>query len=147
MAKFEALSDSQVQALGDRLIRNAKARIDSQVPAPGRNPFATGTLQRSVTYSWDKLSDGRWELTINYVNHGKFTNFGIRRFFNPAMVEQSFFGYAFRGYAKGKGGIRPQGWLSLRGDRPVYEAIVEAEIRTSWEEFLDNTISNLQKQS
>lgn len=146
MAKFSDLTDQQLQALGERLIRNVQARVSRQVPQPGRNPFSKGDLQRSVKYDWRKREDGRWDLMIQYADQGTFTNFGTRSFFNPALMEQSIFGYDFRGYSKGKGGVRSQGWLSLRGDQPVYEAIVEAEVRTTWKAFIENTVSPLTKQ-
>jgi hypothetical protein len=147
MAQFKDLTDDQLEALGQRLIRNVQARVSRQVPSPVRNPFAKGTLERSVRYSWKKLGDLSWGLQIDYAEHGKYVNFGTRSFFNHAMMQQSVFGYEFRGYSRGKGGVRPQGWLSLRGDKPVYEAIVEAEVRLTFEEFVRNTITPLTKQT
>lgn len=145
MATFAELTDRQLQALGDRLIRNVKARIGKQVPTPGRNPFSKGDLQRSVAYTWIKRDDLTWDLQVSYLDQGTFTNFGTRKLRNRLMEGQSVFGYEFRGYVKSKGGVRPQGWLSLRGDQPVYEAIVEAEVRVTWEEFVRNTTTPLAK--
>lgn len=146
MAKFAELSDDQLRNLGARIIRNAKSRIDKQIPTPSRNPFSKGNLARSMSYSWEQNSDGSWELVISYLPYGNYVNFGTRNYSNAAMREQSFFGYSYRGYQKAKGGIRPQGFLSLRGDRPVYEAIVEAEVRITWEEFIENTISKFTRE-
>jgi len=145
MAQFKDLSDEALNKLGERLIRNVDARVSLQVPQPSKNPFSKGNLSRSVKYSWVKREDGVWDLHVEYLDHGDFTNFGTRKFFNPAMRAQSVFGYEFRGYEKSKGGVRAQGWLSLRGDQPVYEAIVEAEVRVTWEEFIKNTTSKFTK--
>jgi hypothetical protein len=145
MATFRELTDQQLQALGTRLIRNVQARVSKQVPTPARNPFSKGALARSIQYSWNKNAQDNWEMKIHYEDQGKFTNFGTRANRSIAMEETSVFGYSYRGYNRGKGGIRPQGWLSLRGDQPVYEAIVEAEVRIAWETFVNNTMTPLTK--
>lgn len=145
MAQFKNLSDESLQRVGSRIIRNAQARIMQQVPNPSRNPFSKGNLQRSVRFNWVKSEEGAWSMTVDYVNYGKFTNFGTRSHYDAGIRSASFFGREFNGYRKAKGGIRAQNWTSLRGDQPVYEAIVEAELRISWETFINNTFSNLSK--
>ena len=145
MAQFKDLTDDQLQKLGDRIIRNASARIKQQVPTPSRNPFSKGKLSRSLQFKWRKQADGVWALVIDYADHGAFTLFGTRKYYSPNQRVQSVFGYDFRGYNKAKGGVRPQLWLSLRGDQPIYEAIVEAEVRTTWKAFIQNTLSPLTK--
>ena len=148
MANTDPNNDEVMQRLGERIIRNVQARVSAQVPAPGRNPFSKGVLQKSVKYSWTKNPQTEaWELKIDYADQGTFTQFGTRAYFNPATVNQSMFGYDFRGFVPGKGGVRPQFWLSLRGDQPVYEAIIEAEIRKTWEFFVKNTVTGLAKQN
>jgi len=144
--QFKDLSDETLQRLGDRIIRNASARIRRQVPQRGKNPYATGKLARSLSFGWSKGADGTWGLTVDYLDYGKYTNFGTREYnaYSSDRGQNNFFGMQdFAGYRKGKKGIRPQWWLSLRGDKPVYEAIVEAELRMTWQTFLNNTISNL----
>jgi len=145
--RFDQLSDESIKKVGERIIRNAEARIRSQVPSPDRNPFSKGALRNSLRFKWGKNSDDEWELTIDYADHGKFVAFGTRSYFDAGARATSFFGRDYVGYVKSTGGIRPQYWLSLRGDRPVYEAIVEAELRVVWETFITNTISDLSKNS
>lgn len=145
MTQFSSITDESLQRVGERIIRNAQHRMMSQVPIPSRNPFATGALQRSVRFNWSKTEEGAWSLAVEYIDYGKFTNFGTRAYFDAGARDAGFFGREFQGYKKGKGGVRPQEWTSLRGDQPVYEAIVEAELRISWETFINNTFSNLSK--
>ena len=141
---FKDLSDETLQRLGERIIRNAQNRIMRQVPQRGQNPYATGKLKNSVTFAWVKDSEtGGWSLQVNYANYGNYTNYGTRRYsagWRDAR-DAGFFGREFQGYRRGTKGIRPQNWLSLRGDRPIYEAIVEGEIQKTFETFLNNTIS------
>lgn len=140
--QFNNLSDEALQRVGQRIIRNAEARIRRQVPQRGRNPYATGRLASSLEFRWEKGANNEWALEVDYLDYGKYTNFGTREY--NSYRDQSFFGMGeWRGYRRGQGGIRPQFWLSLRGDRPVYEAIVEAELQMTWQTFLNNTISNL----
>lgn len=146
--QFKDLSDETLARLGDRIIRNARARIMRQVPQRGQNPFATGRLKDSVTFAWRKDSaTGTWGLQVDYLPYGNYTNYGTRNFAGGwrAARDAGFFGRDFQGYRRGRGGIRPQYWLSLRGDRPVYEAIVEAELRTTFQTFLNNTISGFSR--
>lgn len=140
--QFKDLSDETLQRLGERMVRNATARVMRQIPQRGQNPFATGKLKNAFYFSWDKMPSGEWALNYNFGNapYGKFTLFGTRQHRVP---EQNLFAMRFTGYERAKGGIRAQGWISLNGDRPVYEAIVEAELRTTWQTFLNNTISDL----
>jgi hypothetical protein len=152
--QFKDLSDETLKRLGDRIIRNAKARIERQVPSPRNNPrpsgrdrlVRTGNLLRSLQFNWDKNSSGSWALTVDYLDYGVYTAFGTStRYKDEAARQAGFFGREFRGYRRGKGGIRPQYWLSLRDDRPVYEAIVEAELRMTFQTFLNNTISGFSR--
>jgi len=143
--QFKNLSDESLQRVGTRIIRNVEARLRRQVPQRGKNPFATGRLQRSLQFDWGK-EGGQWALSVSYDHHGVYTNYGTRNY--NQYREQSFFGMGeYTRYRRGRGGIRPQWWLSLRGDRPVYEAIVEAELNMTLETFLNNTISGLKKQN
>jgi hypothetical protein len=148
MAQFKDLTDDVLQQLGTRIIRNAEQRIRKQIPRPNNrptNPFATGKLARSLQFSWEKNSEGVYELDISYLDYGKYTAFGTRSYNDSAARDAGFFGRDFVGYRRGNGGIRPQYWLGLRGDRPVYEAIVEAELKMTWETFLNNTISGFKR--
>lgn len=145
MGKFSNLSDEALERVGQRIIRNATARIMRQIPAPRNgNPYATGRLSSSFNFTWQKVN-GEWSLVANYDDHGKFTQFGTRAYLDNAARTAGFFGREFRGYVRGQGGIRPQYWLSLRGDQPVYEAVVEAELRITYQTFLNNTISGLSR--
>ena len=148
MAQFKDLTDDALQRVGARIIRNAETRIRQQIPRPGNrptNPYATGKLARSLQFIWDKNGEGVYELQVKYASYGQFTQFGTRRHYDGAAREVGFFGREFRGYSRGTGGIRPQYWLNLRGDRPVYEAIVEAELKMTFETFLNNTISGFKR--
>ena len=148
MGTFKDLTDEQLVQVGERIIRNAERRIRQQVPRPGNrpiNPYATGKLARSLRFNWEKDGEGVYQLSITYADYGKYTAFGTRRYYDENARESGFFGRDFRGYNRGRGGIRPQYWLSLRGDRPVYEAVVEAELKTTFETFLNNTISGFKR--
>lgn len=148
MGTFADITDEQLQRLGQRLIRNVQARIGQQIPRPNNrptNPFATGKLARSLQFTWEKNAEGVYELDISYLDYGKYTAFGTRNYNDSAARDAGFFGREFVGYRRGRGGIRPQYWLGLRDDRPVYEAIVEAELKITWETYLNNTISNFKR--
>ena len=148
MGTFKDITDEQLQRLGQRLIRNVEARIRQQIPRPNNrpiNPFATGKLARSLQFTWEKNGEGVYELDISYLDYGKFTAFGTRNYNDSASRDAGFFGREFVGYRRGRGGIRPQYWLGLRDDRPIYEAIVEAELKITWETYLNNTISNFKR--
>ena len=149
MAQFKDLSNETLQRLGARIIRNAETRIRRQVPQRGKNPFATGRLANSLHFDWIKGPAGNWELTVDYLKYGNYTQFGTRNYSNgwQASRDAGFFGRQFNGYERGSGGIRPQYWLSLRGDQPIYEAIVEAELKMTYQTFLNNTISGFSKGS
>lgn len=146
--QFKDLSDEALQRVGQRIIRNAAARIRRQVPQRGRNPFATGALAESLRFNWVKGATDAWELQVDYLDYGKYTAFGTDPYFDRAARDAGFFGMKeFRGYRRGQGGVRPQYWLSLRGDRPVYEAIVEAELQVTWQTFLNNTITGFSRRT
>lgn len=148
MAQFKDLTDDMLQQVGDRLIRNAERRIRQQIPRTNNrpaNPYATGKLARSLQFTWEKDADGVYQLNVNYLDYGKYTQFGTRGYNDSAAREAGFFGRDFRGYSRGNKGIRPQYWLNLRGDRPVYEAIVESELRMTFETFLNNTITGFKR--
>jgi hypothetical protein len=148
MAKFADLTDDALQQVGTRIIRNAEARIRQQIPRPGNrpaNPYATGKLARSLQFIWEKDKEGVYNLEVKYLDYGKYTQFGTRRYYDSDARTVGFFGREFRGYNRGIGGVRPQYWLNLRGDRPVYEAIVEAELKITFETFLNNTISGFKR--
>ena len=148
MGTFADITDEQLQRLGQRLIRNVQARIGQQIPRPNNrpaNPFATGKLARSLQFTWEKNAEGVYELDISYLDYGKYTAFGTRNYNDSAARDAGFFGREFVGYRRGRGGIRPQYWLGLRDDRPIYEAIVEAELRMTWETYLNQTISNFKR--
>lgn len=148
MARFKDLTPEAMQAVGERIIRNAQRRIGDQIPRPSNrptNPYATGKLARSLRFSWEKTEQDVWSLEVSYADYGKYTAFGTRNYNDSAAREVGFFGREFRGYSRGRGGIRPQQWLSLRGDQPIYEAIIEAELKMTYETFLNNTISNLKR--
>lgn len=147
MATFRNLDEESMRRVGARIIRNAEQRIRRQVPQRGRNPFATGRLANSLSFEWSPNRDGEWSLSVDYASHGNYTQFGTRAYSSGwrAAREAGFFGRDFTGYERGRGGIRPQNWLSLRGDRPIYEAIIEAELRVTYQTFLNNTITGLQR--
>jgi hypothetical protein len=161
--QFKDLSDETLKRLGERIIRNAKARIMRQIPSRGNNPRPSGrdrlvrtnNLLDSFNLTWDKMPLGAYALNATYEDYGNYNLFGTK----PHAIntrDQGFFGMRFFGYRDGRGtgkglgrgaGIRPQGWLSLYGDKPVYEAIVEAELRLTFQTFLNNTISGFSKGS
>jgi len=147
--KFKDLTKETLNRLGERLKRNIEARVDRQVPSPRNNPdrrrlHRTGRLLRSINVTFDQMPSDTWALNIHYENYGDFTLFGTGTYELNAR-DVGLFGMRFNGYRRGKGGIRPQGWLSLYGDRPVYEAIVEAELNMTLETFLNNTITGFSK--
>lgn len=156
--QFKDLSDEALQRVGDRIIRNAMARVRRQIPSQSNIPInrrtgpdrlrRTGNLLREFKFQWGKQSNGTWALTADYGDadyYGRFPLYGTGNY--EISREPSFFAMRFNGYERGEGGIRPQGYLSLYGDRPVYEAIVEAELNIVWQTFLNNTITGLTRQA
>lgn len=131
-----------------RIARQMLVDIRQQAPRRGnnpRNPYATGKLVRSIGVEPQQDGD-QWSIIVSYDDYGDYTAFGTRQYFNPRDLQQSFFGLReFKGYEKGKGGIRPQYWLSLRGQRPKYERMIEEGLSITFETFTNNVISNLSK--
>lgn len=99
-----------------KAMRIAYTRILTQVPVD------TGALRRSVKLEEGKIqveidsnSTSRFFLyTISYNDYGDYTNYGTRNYYPGAFKygTQPDPG-SFRGYSKGKGGIKPQYWSAI----------------------------------
>ena len=146
------INDTQMQALGSRIKTMVLAQLRQQVPARGRNPFATGLLAGRVNANmilWTKNAVGNWELSLDLNASGlpdqaKFTNFGTRNHneFNT-IRDNGIFGLPFEGYTKGGPGIRAQNWTSMNRIEGQLRDMIEGQLKVSVERFLQSTIQSM----
>ena len=113
--------------------------LKRQVPQPGQNPYATGNLKSKFNVDVRKSSKDEWEIFLTYPFYGNYTNFGTRALSNwRDQRDLNIFDRApFTGYRPGRGGIRPQNWLSLRRQKQEYESLIEEELGETLEVFID----------
>lgn len=125
-------------------VANKMARdLRRQVPQRGQNPYATGKLKSRLAVEARKDADGNWSIFMTYPSYGNYTAFGTRQYSN--WREQTglniFDRAAFSGYRKGRGGIRPQNWLSLSRERQEYEDLIQEQLGESLEVFVDRLVT------
>ena len=146
------INDTQMQALGNRIKSMVLAQLRQQVPARGRNPFATGLLAGRINANmiiWTKNDVGNWELSIDLNASGlpaqaKYTNFGTRNHneFNT-IRDNGIFGLPFEGYSKGGPGVRAQNWTSMTNIETRLKSVIENQLKVSVEQFLQSTIQSM----
>ena len=133
----------------ERLASMVERDLLEQVPQRGaNNPYATGDLKRSLNVSTFNTSDDEWTIAVTYDQHGNYTNFGTRVYSGrwQQLKDASFFDLPrFAGYKRGKGGIRPQYWLSLSRQENKYLKELEKSIELDFDTFINKVIENLSK--
>jgi hypothetical protein len=146
------INDTQMQALGNRIKMLVLAQLRQQVPARGRNPFATGYLAGRINANmivWTKNEEGSWELSIDLNASGlpaqaKYTNFGTRNHNEFNLIrDNGIFGLPFEGYSKGGPGVRAQNWTSMTRVESQLRSLVEGQLKVSVEQFLQSTIQSV----
>lgn len=146
------INDTQMQAVGNRIKAMVLAQLRQQVPARGRNPFATGLLAGRINANmiiWTKNTTGNWELSLDLNASGlpaeaKYTNFGTRNHneFNT-IRDNGIFGLPFEGYSKGGPGVRAQNWTSMTRIEDRVRSAIEGQLKISVEQFLQSTIQSM----
>lgn len=134
--------DVELRKMMQKVARKMSTDLRRQVPQRGQNPYATGDLKSRLAVEARKDADGNWAIFLTYPFYGNYTAFGTRQFSN--WREQSelniFDRQAWSGYRRGRRGIRPQNWLSLRTQRQDYETMLEDEFGEAMEVFVDKLI-------
>ena len=76
---------------------------------------------------------------MTYPFYGNYTAYGTRTYSNwrEQSVLNIFDRSPFRGYTKGRNGIVPQNWLSLRQQKAEYEDMIQKELGESLEVFMN----------
>lgn len=138
-----ALNESINRTIRNRLNRlgeQMRSVIMQQIPQPGKNPFATGALQKSFTIRAQKRGD-TWSLLMGYTQYGIYTNLGSGVYRSPDASPFNLPPYL--GYSKGLGGIKPQYWLSIPGSdvmleefrqliKSDYNKEIETQFKSRW---------------
>ena len=107
-----------------------RTRVELQVPV------RTGVLKNSIkVYVKDQ------DINIEYADYGAYTNYGTGPYYNGRYGLGNPPG-RFKGYKKGKGGIKAQNWSSIGIDDQVQiDRIIEDEIIKKSVEALDKEIA------
>lgn len=115
-------------SLGPRVRQRIKKRLDdlrgeiervilSQVPQPGKNPYATGALKSSVTVKVG-TKGGNFSLNVGYFAYGVYTNLGTGKYNTVKFGTKNSSPFrlpGYEGYRRGSFGIQPQYWTSMGG--------------------------------
>lgn len=122
-----------------KVARMMESDIRRNIPRQGAMPNyfrSTGNLKRSLRVGVDAQGDA---IEVEFVSYGKFTAFGTRQYYDSEAAQNTFFGMkAPRVYRKGKGGIRPQYWLSLRNRQDRYDTFIQENLQIGLNEFIEN---------
>jgi len=131
--------EQSIKAILRKVANDMSRDLKRQVPQRGQNPYATGNLKSKFNLDVRKNARGDWEIMMTYPFYGNYTAFGTRQYSN--WREQSgmniFDRAPFRGYSKGRNGIVPQNWLSLRQQKQEYEDMIQEELGESLEVFMN----------
>jgi len=131
--------ENDIKAILKKIATDMSRDLKRQVPQRGQNPYATGNLKSKFNLDVRKSSRDEWEIFMTYPFYGNYTAFGTRSYSN--WREQSalnvFDRLPFSGYRKGRNGIVPQNWLSLRNQKATYEKMIQDELGESLEVFMD----------
>jgi len=137
--------DREIKSTMKSIANMIQRDIKRQVPQPGQNPYATGRLKSRTNVDLRKDANGEWSILISYPFYGNYTAFGTRQYSNWREETQLniFDRSAFSGYRKGRDGIRPQNWLSLRRDRQKYEDYIREELNEDILVFVEKYVNQL----
>lgn len=131
--------EQSIKAILRKVANDMSRDLKRQVPQRGQNPYATGNLKSKFNLDVRKNARGDWEIMMTYPFYGNYTAFGTRLHSNwREQNELNIFDRApFRGYSKGRNGIVPQNWLSLRQQKQEYEDMIQEELGESLEVFMN----------
>lgn len=131
--------DQTIKEVLERVARMMYTDIRRNVPRKGSQPSYfqnTGDLKRSLRVEVDSRGDA---IEVTFKDYGKYTAFGSRNYRDEQASEDTFFGMKVpRVYKRGKGGIRPQYWLSLRNRQDKYDDFIEKNLQIGLNEFIEN---------
>jgi len=131
--------EQNIKSILRKVAADMSSDLKRQVPQRGQNPYATGNLKSKFNLDVRKNQRNEWEILMTYPFYGNYTAFGTRQYSN--WREQSgmniFDRAPFRGYSKGRNGIVPQNWLSLRQQKQEYEDMIQEELGESLEVFMN----------
>jgi hypothetical protein len=131
-----------IKAILRKVAKDMSRDLKRQVPQRGNtphNPYATGNLKGKFNLDVRQNANREWEIFMTYPFYGNYTTFGTRQYSNfRQQGELNIFDRApFRGYSKGRNGIVPQNWLSLRQQKAQYEEMIQEELGESLEVFMN----------
>lgn len=122
-----------------KVARMMESDIRRNIPRQGSMPSyfrSTGNLKRSLRVGVDAKGDA---IEVEFASYGKFTAFGTKQYRDREAEQDTFFGMkAPRVYRKGRGGVRPQYWLSLRNRQDRYDAFIQENLQIGINEFIEN---------
>lgn len=127
-----------LKKVANQMSRDLKRQVPQRGNSP-RNPYATGNLKSKFNLDVRRDANMQWEILVTYPFYGNYTAFGTRQYSNwREQTELNIFDRApFRGYSKGRNGIVPQNWLSLRQQKAEYEDMIQNELGETLEVFMD----------
>jgi hypothetical protein len=131
--------DQTVKDVLIKVARMMESDIRRNIPRKGTMPNyfeSTGNLKNSLRVNVDSRGDA---IEVEFASYGKFTAFGTRQYRDDEAAQDTFFGMkAPRIYKKGKGGIRPQYWLSLRNREDRYNDFIQKNLQIGLDKFIEN---------
>jgi hypothetical protein len=127
----------------ERNIRRVASLMQTTIQSQA--PVRTGALRRSIEVVPTMGTDGEWDILVYYKQYGQYTNWGTRPYYDRSQQNKDLFGMKrWVGYERGKGGIRPQYWLSLRGKEQLFQGPIEQGLQADMYQFMQDAIKNLQ---
>ena len=131
--------DNTIKDVLTKVARMMESDIRRNIPRQGSLPNyfeSTGNLKRSLKVGVNTDGDA---IEVEFAPYGKFTAFGTRQYRDREAEQDTFFGMkAPRVYKKGKGGVRPQYWLSLRNRQDRYDTFIQENLQMGLNEFIEN---------
>ena len=131
--------DKTIKEVLTKVARMMELDIRRNIPRKGALPNyfpSTGVLKDSLRVNVDSKGD---TIEVEFASYGKYTAFGTRQYYDAEAANDTFFGMkAPRVYRKGKGGIRPQYWLSLRNRQDRYDDFIQQNLQMGLNEFIEN---------
>lgn len=143
MTKFTEIVQYRIHVALTKVAQRILSILQTNVPAPGKNPFSTGSLKTSLKYSVQMIN-GSWRLSFGWHKYGSFVSYGTGSYATPK--QSSLFGLPQpRGYSRGVGGIQPQFWTSLYGHKQEISDLVKEELHIGINTLLRNIASDIKK--